>query len=152
VSAITLPDSRWARCDIKSVALLANVLAYDAAKEAGAHDAIFIEPDDSVTEATAGNVFAVINGKLSTPPQGPRILPGVTREKVLQAARTAGIETREEQITKADLFRAEEIFLTSTTAEIVPVIAVDGQKIGKGRPGPVTARVYEQFVRTFAQK
>jgi D-alanine transaminase len=152
VSVITIPDNRWARCDIKSVALLANVLAYHAAREAGAHDAIFIESDDSVSEATAGNVFAVIDGKLSTPPKGPRILPGVTRDKVLQATRTAGIETREERIAKADLFKAEEIFLTSTTAEIVPVVAVDGQRVGAGRPGPVTARVYAQFVRMFAQR
>ena len=152
VSVITVPDNRWARCDIKSVALLANVLAYHAAREAGAHDAIFIEPDDSVSEATAGNVFVVTNGKLSTPPKGPRILPGVTRDKVLQAARMAGLEAREEQIAKADLLRAKEIFLTSTTAEIVPVVAVDGQKVGTGRPGPVAARVYDQFVRMFAQK
>jgi D-alanine transaminase len=152
VSVITVPDNRWARCDIKSVALLANVLAYHAAREAGAHDAIFIESDDSVSEATAGNVFVVIDGKLSTPPKGPRILSGVTRDKVLQAARMAGLEAREERIAKADLFKAEEIFLTSTTAEIVPVVAVDGQKVGTGRPGPVAARVYEQFVRMFAQK
>ena len=152
VSVITVPDNRWACCDIKSVALLANVLAYHAAREAGAHDAIFIESDNSVSEATAGNVFVVIDGKLSTPPKGPRILSGVTRDKVLQAARMAGLEAREERIAKADLFKAEEIFLTSTTAEIVPVAAVDGQKVGTGRPGPVAARVYEQFVRMFAQK
>jgi D-alanine transaminase len=152
VSVITVPDNRWARCDIKSVALLANVLAYHAAREAGAHDAIFIESDNSVSEATAGNVFVVIDGKPSTPPKGPRILSGVTRDKVLQATRMAGLEAREERIAKADLFKAEEIFLTSTTAEIVPVVAVDGQKVGTGRPGPVAARVYEQFVRMFAQK
>jgi D-alanine transaminase len=152
VSVITVPDNRWARCDIKTVALLANVLAYHAAREAGAHDAVFIEPDGSVSEATAGNVFVVIENRLSTPPKGPKILSGVTRDKVLQATRSAGIEAREEQITKADLFKTEEVFLTSTTAEIVPVIAVDRRKVGAGKPGPVAARVYQQFVRMFVQK
>ena len=150
-SVITIPDNRWARCDIKTVALLANVLAYQAAREAGAQDAVFIEPDGSVAEATAGNVFALIDGKLSTPPKGPRILSGVTRDKILEAARAAGVEAREEPVAKRDLLRAGEVFLTSTTAEVIPVVAVDGQRIGSGKPGPVTARVYEQFVHMFTQ-
>ena len=151
VRVITVTDNRWARCDIKTVALLANVLAYHVAREAGAQDAVFVEPDGSVAEATAGNVFALIDGKLSTPPKGPRILSGVTRDKILEAARAAGVETREEPVAKRDLLRAGEVFLTSTTAELIPVVAVDGQKIGSGNPGPVTARVYEQFVRMFTQ-
>lgn len=149
VRVITVPDLRWGRCDIKSVALLPNVLAYHAARQAGAHDAIFVESDGTVSEATAGNVFVVTGGVLRTPPCGPRILPGVTRDKLLRAATAAGISTAEERITVDDLVLAEEVFLTSTTAEVVPVVAVDGKRIGKGTPGPIAVRVREQFFRQF---
>jgi len=150
VRVITVPDTRWSRCDIKSVALLANVLAYNAARQAGAHDAVFVESDGTVNEATAGNIFVVTGGVLRSPPKGPRILSGVTRDKLLQAAAAAGIAVTEERLQRDDLFSATEIFLSSTTAEVVPVIAVDGKAIGAGTPGPVAARVYEQFMRFFS--
>ncbi len=150
LTVITLPDNRWARCDIKSVALLANILAYHAAKDAGAHDAIFVDADGAVTEATAGNVFVLGAGQLRTPPKSPKILAGVTREKILQAAGAIGLGVAEERLAKADLLKAEEVFLTSTTAEVVPVVSVDGKPVGTGRPGPVAQRIYEQFVRMFA--
>jgi D-alanine transaminase len=145
VKVITVPDQRWARCDIKSVALLANVLAYHAARKAGAHDAIFCEADGTVNEATAGNLFLVESGTLVTPPTGPRLLAGVTRDKIVQM--TGATQRR---VTKGELLAADEVFLTSTTAEAVPVIAVDGKPIGPGIPGPKAAEVYAQFVRTFA--
>ena len=148
-AVITLPEFRWARCDIKSIALLPSVLAYQAAKKAGASDAIFVQEDDTVNEATAGNVFLVSPGRLRTPPKSTHILAGVTRDKLLEAARAAGIETVEERITKADLYAAEEIFLTSTTSEVTPVVTVDGKQIGTGKPGPVSAKIYEQFARIF---
>lgn len=150
LTVITVPDNRWNRCDIKSVGLLANILAYHAAKEAGAHDAVFIEADGTVTEATAGNVFVLNKGRLRTPPKSPKILAGVTREKILQAAGAIGIEVAEEHLTKADLLEAEEMFLTSTTAEVVPVASVDGKPVGDGKPGPKARLIYEQFVRMFA--
>jgi D-alanine transaminase len=149
ISVVTMPEFRWARCDVKSIALLPSVLAYEAAKKAGAGDAVFIEDDGQVNESSAGNVFVVTNGRLRTPPKSARILAGVTREKILEASRAAGVETAEERITKADLYAADEMFLTSTTAEITPVIAVDGKTVGKGKPGAVSARVYEQFARLF---
>jgi D-alanine transaminase len=149
IAVITLPEFRWARCDIKSIALLPSVLAYRAAQKAGADDAIFVEDDGTVNEATAGNLFVITRGRLRTPPKSLRILPGVTRDKLLEAARAAGIETAEERITKAELYAADEIFLTSTTAEVVPVVTVDGKQIGTGKPGPVSARIYEQFARMF---
>jgi D-alanine transaminase len=145
VRVITVPDTRWSRCDIKSVALLANVLAYQAARQAGAHDAIFVEADGSVNEATAGNVFVIAAGVLRTPPKGPRLLAGVTRDRLL---RTASMPVAEERICRDELFGAEEIFLSSTTAEVVPVITVDGKPVGTGKPGPVAQRVYESFVAT----
>ncbi|HXI84609.1 MAG TPA: D-amino acid aminotransferase [Verrucomicrobiae bacterium] len=149
IAVITLPEFRWARCDIKSIALLPSVLAYQAAKKAGVSDAIFVQEDDTVNEATAGNVFLVQQGRLRTPPKSTHILAGVTRDKLLEAARAAGIETVEERITKAELYTAEEIFLTSTTSEVVPIVSVDGKTIGSGKPGPVSAKIYEQFARMF---
>jgi D-alanine transaminase len=149
IAVITLPEFRWARCDIKSIALLPSVLAYQAARKAGASDAIFIREDETVNEATAGNVFLVQRGRLRTPPKSTHILAGVTRDKLLEAARAAGIQTVEERIAKADLYAAEEIFLTSTTSEVTPVVTVDGEQIGTGKPGPVSAKIYEQFAQMF---
>ena len=149
IAVITLPEFRWARCDIKSIALLPSVLAYHAAKTAGANDAIFVDEDDTVNEATAGNVFVVAQGRLRTPPKSMHILSGVTRDKLLLASGKAGIETIEERITKSELYAADEIFLTSTTAEVVPVVTVDGKQIGNGKPGPVSARIFEAFARMF---
>lgn len=151
VAVITVPDNRWARCDIKSVALLANVLAYRQAQKAGAADAIFVEPGGLISEATAGNVFIVAAGELRTPPKGSKALPGITREFILQSARAAGIPCAEKPVTKTELAEAAEVFLTSTTNEALPVGSVDGRRIGDGKAGPVTARVYEQFLRMFAK-
>src|SRR5206468_93088 len=97
----------------------------------------------------AGNLFVLKDEILRTPPKGPRILPGVTRDKLLRAATAAGIAVSEQRILKSELMSASEVFLTSTTAEVVPVIAVDGKTIGPGVPGPIAARVYEQFVKLF---
>jgi D-alanine transaminase len=149
ITVITLPEFRWARCDVKSIALLPSVLAYQAARKAGANDAVFVEEDGTVNEATAGNIFLVQQGRVRTPPKSTHILAGVTRDKILAASRGARIETLEEQIVKADLFAADEIFLTSTTSEVVPVVAVDGKPVGSGKPGPVSAKIYEQFARMF---
>lgn len=152
IAVITVPEFRWARCDIKSIALLPSVLAYQAAKKAGANDAIFVGDDDTVNESTAGNVFVVTHGRLRTPPKSTHILPGVTRDKLLEAARAAGVVTVEEQITRAELYAADEMFLTSTTAEVVPVVTVDGKRIGAGKTWPVSTRVFEQFARMFIRK
>ena len=149
ISVVTVPEFRWTRCDIKSIALLPSVLAYQMARKAGAGDAIFTEDDGTVNESTAGNVFVVTHGCLRTPPKTPRILPGVTRDKILETARSIGVATAEERLVKSDLFGAEEMFLTSTTAEITPVVSVDGKKIGDGISGPVSARLYDQFARLF---
>ncbi len=147
MAVITVPDDRWAHCDIKSVALLANVLAYHRARAAGADDSVFVGADGTVAETTAGNIFLITAGQLRTPPKGPRILAGVTRDKVLAAARGAGIPCAEEPIRREELPSAAELFITSTTAEVVAVTAVDGQKIGGGQCGPLTCRVYEEFQR-----
>jgi D-alanine transaminase len=152
IAVITLPDMRWTRCDIKSVALLANVLAYETAQQAGVQDAIFVEPDGTVNEATAGNLFVVSRGVVRTPPKGPRILAGVTRDKILQSAQAAPLATAEQRISRDELLTADEIFLTSTTAEVVPVVAVDKQLIGAGKPGPISRQIYEQFIKLFVRR
>jgi D-alanine transaminase len=151
ITCVTVPDQRWGRCDIKSVALLANVLAYQAARRAGADDAIFVEADGTVNEATAGNVFLFLCETLLTPPSGPKLLGGITREKLLRAAKGTGIPLLERRVTTADLFAATEMFLSSTTAEVVPVRAVDGRPVGDGRPGPLATRVYAEFVRRWVE-
>ncbi|HVM59315.1 MAG TPA: D-amino acid aminotransferase [Verrucomicrobiae bacterium] len=149
IAVITLPEFRWARCDIKSIALLPSVLAYRTAQKAGASDAIFFGEDDTVYESSAANVFIVTNGRLRTPPKNTRILPGVTRDKLLEVARAAKIEVVEERITKSELLSAQEVFLSSTTAEVTPVATIDGKQIGTGKPGPVSARLFDQFAQMF---
>ena len=140
VAAITQPDLRWFRCDIKSVNLLPNVLAAQRAAESGAFEAILVR-DGVVTEATRSNVLAVVGGVVRTHPAGPLILPGVTREVVLDLAAAAGIPVREDEIGADELFAAEEVFLTGTTADVMPVVAIDGRPVGDGRPGPVGRRL-----------
>ena len=151
LTCITVPDNRWGRCDIKTVALLANVLAYHTAQKAGANDAIFIGADGAAAEATAGNIFIVARGELRTPPQKPQLLSGITRDKLLEAARAAGIPSAEQPVTKAELLAADEVFISSTTNEVAPVTVVDGQKIGAGKPGPFARRVYKQFLQIFVR-
>lgn len=150
IAVITVPDIRWSRCDIKSVGLLANVLGYQTAKQAGAADAVFTETDGTLNEASAANIFIILRGQLLTPPEGPKILSGITRSKILEAARATGIPAEERRITRADLLAADEAFLSSSTAEVVPILAADGHKIGDGKPGPLSRRVYEQFIKLFA--
>ena len=150
VTVITVPDNRWGRCDIKSVGLLANVLAYQTAKRTGANDAIFTELDGTLNEATAANIFIILRGQLLTPPEGPKLLAGITRTKLLESATAASIPAAERRITKADLLAADEAFLSSSTAEVVPILIADGHKIGDGKPGPLSRRVYDQFIKMFA--
>lgn len=140
VTACTCEDLRWGRCDIKSVNLLANVLAREEAKSAGVFEAILVK-DGKVTEGSVSNVMAVRNGVVATAPEGPRILSGVTRTVVLGLAKKAGIPVEERFLFLDELYRADEIFLTGTTVEVLGVVRVDGRTIGSGRPGAITARL-----------
>lgn len=140
VAAITEPDLRWSRCDIKSVNLLPNVLAAQCAAAAGAFEAILLR-DNVVTEATRSNVFAVVDGVLRTHPNGPLILPGVTRALVLDLASEAGVAVKEEAVTVEELGRAEEVFVTGTTSDVMPVVAIGQRTVGKGAPGPVARKL-----------
>ncbi|HVG01267.1 MAG TPA: D-amino-acid transaminase [Nitrospira sp.] len=137
VGAITIQDIRWGRCDIKSINLLANVLARQQAKEAGAFEAILVR-DGGVTEGSVSNVAIVRNGTIHTAPEGSNILSGVTRALVLELAKKEGIPVIESRISREDLFTASEVFLTGTTVEVLSVVCVDGQVIGSGKPGPIS--------------
>jgi D-alanine transaminase len=145
-AAITRPDLRWGRADIKSTNLLPNVLANQEAAEAGAWEAILVR-DGVVTEGTHTNVFAVVDGRLTTHPEGPRILSGVTRAAVLEVAHAEGLAVLEAPVLLESLRRATEVFLTGTSAEVMPVVRVDGRPVGEGHPGPIARRLRTGFQR-----
>ncbi len=152
-SVITYPDLRWHRCDIKSTNLLANVLANQAAAAAGCVEALLYLPDGTITEASHSSVFAVAGGALYTTPGAANILPGITRALVLRLAERAGIPEREQSLTRAELERIDELFMTGTTFEVLPVTRVDGRPVGSGVPGPITRRlqgVYAEMLREFS--
>ena len=149
VPVITVKDLRWGRCDIKSVNLLPNVMARQQAKDAGAFEAIFVRAGE-VSEGAVSNVMLVRAGVLVTAPADERILSGVTRAVVLDLARKEGILVEERAIRVEELRRADEIFLTGTTVEILPVIGVDGVVVGTGKRGELT-RLLSHRLRSFVE-
>lgn len=144
VDALTTEDIRWGRCDIKSVNLLANVLARQQVKQAQVFEAILVRAG-LVTEGAVSTVMVVRSGTVMTAPEGPHILSGVTRAVVLDLARTEGIPIQERFVSQADLYGADEVFLTGTTVEVLAVVRIDGKVIGDGRPGPITQRLASGF-------
>ncbi|HMM78020.1 MAG TPA: D-amino acid aminotransferase [Gammaproteobacteria bacterium] len=144
VAAITHEDFRWQRCDIKSTSLLANVLLRQAAAAAGAAEAILVR-DGLVTEGAASNVFVVADGRLRTPPLSQYLLPGITRDLLIELLAGGPDAVLETDITAAELRRADEIFLTSSGRELTPVSHLDGQSIGSTCPGPVFRRVVRRY-------
>lgn len=144
LACITAADNRWGRCDIKSVALLANVLLRQQASEAGASEAILLR-DGELTEGSASTVHVVKEGVLLTPPDSPRILPGTTRRVVEEIADNLGIPRSARRMDEATLRAADEIWLGAATREVQPVTRLDGKRVGTGRPGPLWRRVYDAF-------
>ena len=144
VKAVTLPDIRWQHCNIKAITLLPNVLLRQQAIEADTAEAILIKSGYAI-EGAASNIFIVSNGLLITPPNGPALLPGITRDLIIELAAENAIPYREADIPAADLFGAEEIWLTSSTREISPVIQLDDITISGGRPGPLWRRMTELY-------
>ena len=141
VGTITVPDDRWGRCNIKSIALLPNCLAKERAYRAGRFEAIFYSAQGIVYEGASTNVFCVIDGTVLTAPLSNKILPGITRARVLAVAREAGLGTMEREFTVEELNGADEVFLTGTTTEVMPVVTVDDTTIGTGKPGPVSRQL-----------
>jgi D-alanine transaminase len=137
VKAITLDDSRWQFCNIKAIALLAHLLHRQDAVEKDCAEAILINRDGFVTEGAASNLFAVIDGVLLTPPKSNQILAGITRDVILELAAKNNIACREANISLAELKTASEIWVTSSTREIIPVVELDGVAVTDGKVGAV---------------
>ncbi len=141
LACVTAADSRWARCDIKSTALLANVLLRQRAVEAGAAETILLR-DGQLTEASASSVHVVAAGTVLVPPNSARILPGTTRSAVEELLERAGIPWRAQAVSEGELRGADEIWLSAATREVQPVTRLDGAPVGAGRPGPLWARLH----------
>jgi D-alanine transaminase len=151
VAAITAPDIRWNRCDIKAIALLANAMLRQQAVEAGAVEAILIR-DGVMTEGAACNIFIVEKGVAITPPKSNLILPGITRDLVLELMQAGGMPCAERAVSEAQLRSADEIWLTSSSREILAIVRLDGKPVGHGRPGPAHARalaLYREYKQAF---
>ena len=144
IRAITLDDIRWKACNIKATALLANVLLRQQATNEGAAEAILIR-DGSATEGAASNVFIVKDGVIITPPISPMLLPGITRDLILELAEKNSIPFEERSISEAELRAASEIWMTSSTKEIMPVIELDGQPVGNAKFGPIWESMIEIY-------
>ncbi len=138
--AVTHPDLRWARCDYKTINLLPNILASQYAAEQGATEAILIR-DDEITEGAKTNVFGVLDGALRTHPCNNHILPGITRSVVETLAADLNVEIDQTPIKKSDIPKLQELFLSGTTTDVMPVVALDGKPVGSGKPGPITRRL-----------
>jgi len=147
VSVLTVPEERWRRCRIKTTMLLPNTLAKQKAVDAGAYEAVFVTDDGDVREGTSSNVFAVFNGRLRTPPADGSILPGITRDLVLELAEAVDLPAEEKCFTLEELLRADEVFLTGTTNDVCPVARVNETTIGQGAPGFVTRKLMEAFAK-----
>ena len=146
IACVTASDTRWARCDIKSTALLANVLLRQLSVDAAAAETILLR-DGELTEASASAVHVVLGGEVLMPPNSRRILPGTTRGAVEEMAARAAIPCRVQAISEAQLRSADEVWISAATREVQPVTALDGRPIGSGRPGPLWRRVYEELQR-----
>jgi D-alanine transaminase len=144
IACITATDTRWARCDIKSVSLLANVLLRQLAVDAGAQETLLLR-DGWLTEASASAAHVVMQGVLVTPPRSPRILPGTTRSVVEELADRCGIPREERGITEAELRAADEIWLSAATRDVSAVTRLDGAPVGSGQPGPLWRRMHQAF-------
>ncbi|NLH48493.1 MAG: D-amino acid aminotransferase [Myxococcales bacterium] len=145
IVCLTQPDLRWGRVDIKTINLLPNCLAKQAALDAGCHDAIFIAADGLVREATAANVFVIRHGVFLTHPANEHILSGVTRNCLIDLIRGAGWTVEERAATEQEMMTADEVFLSGTTAEVLPVIRINGRPIADGQPGPISRKLLGIF-------
>ncbi len=142
--AVTADDTRWSRCDIKSVSLLANVLLRQLAVDHEATETILLR-DGLLTDASASSVHVVIGGELRTPPNSWRLLPGTTRGVIEEVALKAGVQWRSTAVTEAQLRGADEILIGAATREVQPVTTLDGKPVGNGKPGPVWRKLFDAY-------
>ena len=154
VAAITVPDLRWGRCDLKVVSLLANVLARQQAVEAGCAEALLIR-DGLLKEGAASNIFVVRNGVLLAPPKTQLMLPGITYDVILELAESRGQPLEIREIAETELRAADEVWMTSSTKEVLAITTLDGALVGDGKPGPLGERMwqwYQDFKNTVMRK
>jgi len=149
IKAITVDDTRWQLCHVKAITLLANLLLRQDALDRDCAEAILVR-NGYVTEGAASNLFVVIDGELITPPKNHEILPGITRDVILELAKANHIACREDVIAVEALQNASEVWVTSSTREIVPVIEVDGDAVGSGKPGPLYEKM-DQLLQVYKQ-
>jgi D-alanine transaminase len=148
--AVSAADNRWLRCDIKSISLIGNVLLRQLSAEAGAAETILFR-DGKLTEASASNVFIVRRGVIESPPKSHLILPGITYDVVVELARANGLPLEFKALAEAEVRSADEIWVTSSSKEVLAIVALDGKPVGEGRPGPAFRRMY-QLYQEFKQK
>jgi len=142
--AVTAQDTRWSRCDIKSVSLLANVLLRQLAVDTGASETILLR-DGQLTDSSASSVHVVIDGELRTPPNSWKLLPGTTRGVIEEVAGKAGVQWRAVAVSEQELRSASEILLGAATREVQPITTLDGKPVGTGKPGPVWRKLYDAY-------
>jgi D-alanine transaminase len=145
ISAITAPDNRWLRCDIKAISLLPNVLLRQMAIDAGCAETIMIRDNEFMTEGAASNIFVVKNGTLLAPPKDNLMLPGITYDVVLELAAANGIPHQVRKVLASEVFGADELLLTSSTKEVLAITQLDGKSVGTGKPGAMFARLHELY-------
>lgn len=145
VKAITVPDQRWARRDVKTIALLPQALAKQKAHESGAYEAIMVDTEGNITEGSSSNFWILQGSKLITHPPGHQILKGVTRTAIAKIALENNLHIEERRFTPVEAYKADEAFCTSATALIVPVIEIDGHQIGTGKPGGIVLKIYNEY-------
>jgi D-alanine transaminase len=144
VAVVTTTDERWLHCDLKTISLLGNVLARQRATDAGAAEAVLFR-DGFLTEASASNVFIVQDGLILAPPKDNQILPGITYDTALELARGGGLAVEVRPISREEALGADEMWLSSSTKEVLAVTTVDGNSFAGGSPGPVFRKMYELF-------
>lgn len=145
VAAVTQPDIRWHRCDVKSTNLLGNVIAFQAAKEQDAREALLVRPDGTITEGSRTSLFGVVADKIRTGPLTPEILPGVTRSVVLSLIQKLGLPVEQKHLHVEELPQLQELFLTGTTSEVLPITTLNGKPVADGKPGSFTQQLQKAF-------
>jgi len=143
-SAVSAVDNRWLRCDIKSISLIGNCLLRQVSADAGAQETILFR-DGKLTEASASNVFIVKRGVLASPPKSNLILPGITYDVVTEIAQAGKMPLEFRDITEAEVRNADEVWVTSSSKEILAIVTLDGNPVGDGRPGPLFKRAYALY-------
>jgi D-alanine transaminase len=151
VAVVTAEDNRWRRCDLKTISLVGNVLMRQLAADAGAVETVMFR-DGYLTEASASNVLVVIGGRIVAPPKDNLILPGITYDAALEFARDAGLPFEIRPVPKAEALAADEMWLSSSTKEVLAITPLDGKPFGSGVPGPVFRRMHALFQQRKPQR